>query len=209
MKVDLWFPVVGRTLPSDHGYALYGALCRVIPELHEQDDWGLHTFRGEGLGAGIIGLSSRPQLGIRVAAEKIPNVLSLAGQTLDVQGHVVRLGGPTVAALAPTPSLSARLVTIKNFMEPGAFAAAVLQQIVEIDSSSQSARVTVGARKVIRIAGRTVVGFSVRVVDLSEQASTLLQEHGVGGRRKMGCGIFRKSDRDLAVDRRPEKDAVA
>ncbi len=32
--VDLCFPVLGQTLPSDHGYALYAALSRVLPALH-------------------------------------------------------------------------------------------------------------------------------------------------------------------------------
>jgi hypothetical protein len=63
MMVDLWFPLVGRTLPSDHGYGLYGALCRMVPELHEATDWGLHTLRGQPLGPGVIGLSRNPQLG--------------------------------------------------------------------------------------------------------------------------------------------------
>jgi len=28
--VDLAFPVVGSSIPRDHGYALYGALCRKL-----------------------------------------------------------------------------------------------------------------------------------------------------------------------------------
>jgi hypothetical protein len=32
--IDLAFVLVGRTVPMDHGYALFSALCRVVPALH-------------------------------------------------------------------------------------------------------------------------------------------------------------------------------
>jgi hypothetical protein len=32
--VELHFPVLGPSLPVDHGYALYSALCRVLPAMH-------------------------------------------------------------------------------------------------------------------------------------------------------------------------------
>lgn len=33
--VDVAFPVTGTTVPLDHGYALYAALCHRLPALHE------------------------------------------------------------------------------------------------------------------------------------------------------------------------------
>jgi CRISPR-associated endonuclease/helicase Cas3 len=45
-------------------------------------------------------------------------------------------------------------------------------------------------RRVLRIGGKRVVGFAVRVTGLTPQESLLLQEVGVGGRRRMGCGVF-------------------
>jgi CRISPR-associated protein Cas6 len=201
--VDLWFPVTGRTLPSDHGYALYGALARVVPGLHEADDWALHTVRGKALGPGMIALSNRPSLGLRLPPERIPLALRLAGRTLDVRGHCLSLGPPTVSALEPAAALSARIVTIKSFMQPVPFAEAVSKQLAEPDLNLQDAKVSIGARKIVTIGGRRIVGFSVRVTGLSSEGSLLLQEQGVGGRRKMGCGVFRKSKQDLALDKRP------
>ena len=34
ITVELHFPFTGATLPSDQGYALYGAISRLIPEAH-------------------------------------------------------------------------------------------------------------------------------------------------------------------------------
>jgi hypothetical protein len=36
-KVDLSFSITGRTIPVDHGFDLYSAVSRVIPEFHEAD----------------------------------------------------------------------------------------------------------------------------------------------------------------------------
>src|SRR5262245_22921381 len=206
MIVDLWFPVTGRTLPSDHGYALYSALCWAVPALHEGPWWGLHTLRGARLLAGTIALSRTPRLGLRLPAERIPVVLALAGRRIDVAGHHLGLGPPTVEALVPVKALSARLATIRPFMEPGPFLQAAQRQLAEMEVVGT---VSLGARKVLRIDGRNVVGFSVRVSDLAPEASLRLQERGLGGRRPMGCGRFRRSERELAADARPARREAA
>lgn len=202
MMVDLWFPLVGRTLPSDHGYGLYGAICRIIPEMHGADWWGLHTVRGARSGVGVIVLPRQPRLGIRVAAEHIPRVLSLAGQQLEIDGHRIGLGAPTVQAPTPDSSLSARVVIIKGFTEPVPFKGAVERQLAELAITNAS--VEVGPRKIVTIDGRKVIGFSLRVTGLGPEDSIKLQEQGIGGRRRMGCGVFRKSERELTPDRRPD-----
>ena len=157
------------------------------------------------MGPGIIGLPPGSRLGLRLDTDRIPLALRLAGRRLDVRLHTLTLGPPTVVPMEPSPALSARIVTIKSFMEPEPFAEAVRRQLVETDASLTTAKVTLGARKVITIDGRRVVGFSVRVTDLPNDASMLIQEQGIGGRRKMGCGVFRKSERDLAPDARPSE----
>ena len=201
MMVDLWFPLVGRTLPSDHGYGLYGAICRALPAMHGVDWWGLHTVRGARSGAGVIVLPRQPRLGIRVASDQIARVLALAGRQLEIDGHRVGLGAPTVQAPTPDPALSARVATIKGFTEPDPFKAAVERQLAEMGITS--AAVEVGPRKIVAIDGRKVVGFSLRVTGLTPEHSIKLQEEGIGGRRRMGCGIFRRSEREFTPDHRP------
>lgn len=207
MMIDLWFPLVGRTLPSDHGYRLYGAICRVLPEMHGADWWGLHTVRGARSGAGVIVLPRQPRLGIRVAADQIARVLPLAGQQLEVDGHRIGLGAPTVQATSPDAALSARVVTIKGFTEPDAFKAAVERQLAEMEVSG--AVVEVGPRKIVAIDDRKVVGFSLRVTGLTPEQSIKLQEQGIGGRRRMGCGLFRRSEKELTPDQRPARGDAA
>jgi CRISPR-associated protein Cas6 len=202
MVVDLWFSIlVGQSLPSDHGYGLYGAICRVLPKMHESDWWGLHTVRGARSGEGLIVLPKQSWLGIRIVADQIVSVLPLAGRQLEVDGHHIGLGSPTIQALAPSPALSARMVTIKDSTELEPFETSVRRQLAELSITNET--VEVGSRKIVTIDGYKIVGFSLRVTGLSPGHSIKLQEEGIGGRRRMGCGIFRRSVRMLAPDRRP------
>lgn len=190
MYVDLWYPAVGSSVPSDHGYAVYSALCRILPILHGKPWWGLHTFHGQRDGEGRLLLSRRPELGLRLPAERIVDVLPLAGERLEVEGHGLQLGAPRVQPLVPAGALSARIVTIKGFMEPGPFSEAVRRQLAAL---AISAEVDVGPRKVVRAGSHRVVGFTLRLEGLTPPASLVLQECGLGGRRRFGCGLFRPS----------------
>jgi CRISPR-associated protein Cas6 len=44
--VDLAFRMTGTKVPVDHGYALYSAISRLLPEIHEEKNIGVHPIRG-------------------------------------------------------------------------------------------------------------------------------------------------------------------
>jgi CRISPR-associated endonuclease/helicase Cas3 len=186
--------VVGRTLPADHGYALYSALCGAVPELHEARWWGLHTVRGKRDGQGAILIGRHARLGLRLPANRITQVLPLAGETIEVGGHPLRLHAPLVSPLVSHCALSARAVTVKGYMEPEPFAEVVAQQLGQ---RGIRATIEVGSRKVVQIAGRKVVGFSLRLTGLTETQALPLMENGLGGRRRFGCGLMMPSRRAL------------
>lgn len=188
MIVDLWFPVLGETAPADHAYPLFSAISHRVQALHEDDTWGLHTLVGQRVGPGLLQLPRRPRLGLRLPADRIPLALGLAGAALDVGGHTLRLGTPRVCALEPSGTLVARTVTIKGYTEPEPTLARVR---VELDRLGVVGRAEIGPRRVVRVHERAIVGFGVKVHELSAEHSVLLQSVGVGGRRKLGCGLFR------------------
>ena len=37
MSLELVFPALGKTLPTDHAYALYAALSGIVPKFHDKD----------------------------------------------------------------------------------------------------------------------------------------------------------------------------
>jgi CRISPR-associated protein Cas6 len=107
--LDLSFPIQGERVPRDHGYALYGALSRAIPALHGASWLGVHPLGGALADDATLLFGRHPHLRLRLPADRIADVLPLAGARLDVGGAALRLGAPRVHALAPVASLDARM----------------------------------------------------------------------------------------------------
>jgi len=185
--VELQFPFTGKTLPSDHGYSLYGAISRVIPEAHSADWLAVETIPGMARGNGVTQLDQEARLKIRIPQEHVPLMLKLAGKRLEVDGHAIRLGAPQIYLLKPATTLYARIVTIKGFTEPEPFLDAVCRKLDEMGVKGEP---VVGPRRVVRVGQHTIIGFSLAIYELGDEGSIILQEQGLGGRRRMGCGIF-------------------
>jgi CRISPR-associated protein Cas6 len=194
-SVIVHFPVQGRQLPADHGYALYSAVTRQLPALHGASWLGLELLSGIPWREGIIVLPTRgAHLRLRLPADHYGQVLPLVGRRLDISGHPIRLGIPTARPLSPAPSLYARCVTIKKFTEPEPFLDAARRQLdalgltttLELPTDEQGRP----RRRIITIQGKHVVGFSLAAHGLNDEDSLRLQTSGIGGRRAMGCGLF-------------------
>ena len=185
--VDLAFRLNGSTVPVDHGYALYAALSRIIPEIHEAKGVGVQPIRGIYSGNGKLHLSDSSRLVLRLLDEEIRSYLKLAGKRLEVDEHPVNVGVPEVRMLLPVARLRARLVTIKGFLEEEDFLEAVRRQLQNLDIACET---MLGQRRTLRVKEKQVVGFEVFATKLTAEESLILQENGLGGRRRMGCGVF-------------------
>lgn len=198
--VDLSFPLVGESLPLDHGYALYAAVSRQLgPGVHATNGIGLFPIRGLAAGNRQLHLDGeRSRLRIRTPLERIPELLRLAGKQLELDGHRLRIGVPQTYALVPATMLGSRLVTIKGFRDPVPFLEAARRQLDELKIAGEAAIPlrTTGPhqgepmRRVLRIKDKKVVGFAVIVSGLRADDSVQLQSIGIGGRRHMGAGLF-------------------
>jgi CRISPR-associated protein Cas6 len=196
--IDLAFPVRGRTVPSDHAYALYGALSRSIPGVHGADWIGIHGIAGARQPSGDVGIEARGMMRVRVPAERITSLLGLVGSTLDVAGHSVEVGAPTVHALTPVATLDARLVVIRlTGGVPKPFDRAAFESRFVAEGHRQLVAhgirgdLELSGRRSLRVGGRRVIGYAVRIHGLSADHSLQLQSLGIGGKRTMGCGLFR------------------
>jgi CRISPR-associated protein Cas6 len=190
--VDVFFGVRGSRVSADHGYALYGAVARVLETredawLHQLDEVGLHLVRGAYGSNGRLLLGTRATFGLRLSAGLVPKVLALAGKRLVIAGDSLLVGVPRVQVLRPAAVLAARLVTTRNGQDEHRFDREIAHQLSGLGITASAIR---GRRRVVRIKDKTVVGYGVRVAGLDDAESLRLQEHGLGGRRKMGCGMF-------------------
>jgi CRISPR-associated protein Cas6 len=186
-KVDLSFLVLGKLLPVDHGYALYGAISRLLPVIHEDREIGLKLVRGRYVGNGLLDISPASELVLRLPVSKVGQYLSLAGKKLEVLGQSLRVGVPQTRALTPAAALASSLVTTRNGQDQERFEAEVRNQMAGLDLKG---RLTVGKRRTFQVHGKQVVGYEILVSELTAPESIRLQEQGLGGRRKMGCGFF-------------------
>ena len=191
--VDLFFHVQGKEVPVDHGYTLYSAISRILESgeenkwLHNADNVGLLPIRGHYAGQGKLMLDQHARFGLRLPVNLIPKVLRLAGKRLDVNGEALRVGVSTTSALIPAPLLYAHIVTTKNGEDETRFDAEIQRQLDALGIKGKPAR---GPRRIVTIKDKKVVGYSLLVSELTAEESICLQEQGLGGRRKMGCGVF-------------------
>lgn len=192
--VELSFGISGQMLPADHGYGLYSAIAYQVPALHQQEWLSLQTIKGIPDKQGKIYLTDKSRLRIRLPGDKIPLVYMLAGKQLIIGNHHIRLHIPQIFGLKPAGKLRSRIVTIKKFQEPEPFLEAAKRQLNELGiQGTASIPMNVEGeldRKAIKIKRYSVIGFGLEVANLSEENSLKLQEHGLGGKRLMGCGIF-------------------
>lgn len=145
--IDLSFRLQGNTIPADHGYALYGAVSRIVkwvharasdaPSVPAQAKLGIHTVNGLLAGNRLLHLTPSSRLTFRLDSDDIKNLLSLAGKELDLDGHKLRVGVPTVYALKPKAVLHSRLVTIKHRMEPQPFLEAIQAELSKLGIKAQ------------------------------------------------------------------------
>lgn len=189
-KVDLCFTILGQKLAVDHGFAVYASLSRLLPFIHDDKDIGLKFIRGRYVGNGLLDISPHSELILRLPVGHIGQYLSLAGKILEVFDDRLKVGVPKTRALIPSPFLYSQLVTTKNGQEQPRFEAEVRSQMQLLNLKG---KFTIGKRRTLQIHGKQVVGYSLLLSELTAEESITLQEHGLGGRRKMGCGFLEAS----------------
>ena len=72
--IDLAFRLNGSAIPVDHGYALYATLSRIVPEIHQATDIGVHPIRGVYNGNGKLQLSDSSRLVLRLPDTAHPSL---------------------------------------------------------------------------------------------------------------------------------------
>lgn len=202
--IDLAFTIrAEKPVPVDHGYALYGAVSRLLPDVHRENGIALHPLRGRQIGDRMLMLMPWSTLTLRVADGQIAPLLPLAGKALRLGDATLRLGVPEVHALIPAPTLRSRLVIIKvahvdpaSALDEPQFLPAARKQLDTLGISPAATlhvprdRHSRPCRRTLRIKQREIVGYELIVEGLSAEESLTLQERGLGGRRHMGCGVF-------------------
>jgi len=175
-----------------------------VPELHEAKRLGLFPIRGLADDAGRLTLTRRSVLRLRLPQEMVCEAIRLSGKRLKIDGSTIQIGVPRVMGLEPAATIYSPLVYIKladaeeNGVTAEKFADSVSKQLealgvngeTSIPISSNGSNVGEPRRRTLHVKGYTLVGYAVRVTGLSPEESLRLQAEGIGGKRRMECGLF-------------------
>lgn len=189
MIIEIEFPLRGREIPVDHGYALAGALksegyltaddlrsIRVAPIIGDRS-----------LNPNRILINSGSRLRFRAHEITAKKILKVAGKSLDLRGHIITIKAPRLWGLAAVESLRSKIVVIKNAATAEDFQFKIREHL---GSMGSSAEITVGRRKTISVKGAPQIGREVRLDNLEPEISLSVMANGIGGRTSFGAGWF-------------------
>lgn len=194
--VDLSFKIECKQLPVSHASELYQALHDLLPWLGEEPAVGIHQIHGATSGNGwerpaddeLIHLSKRSRMTLRVPSHRVDDVAGLVGESFDIEGHSVKIGGFNVKPLLPQAVIFARYVAMPHGMEEDEFTSWVADSLAERDIKVRKMLCGIGHN--IQTAEGEISTRSLMIADLDKPTSITLQEEGVGPLRHYGCGIF-------------------
>ena len=192
---DAVFNIHAKILPIDHAYALSQALLQELPWL-EDVNAGVHDISvADGNGweqdreSGYYYPSKRSKLSIRIPKDRLDDIQTLVGKTLDLGDYQIKV----VKFLKPKLLSDMQIVFAKNVAcQEGASEDAFLQTAFnQLQALGiQPKKMMAGLERKITTPSQTIHTRSLMVADLRKTESVTLQEKGIGDYRLLGCGLF-------------------
>jgi CRISPR-associated protein Cas6 len=187
-RVDLVFPVDGRSVPRDHRALLATAVGARLVALGREPGTGVLDLNLVAGSAPLALLSRRTRMVLRLAREHASEAeATLRGATLDLGGHRLVLGTPTRRELRPHRTLYAHFVASPDGGDEATFLVAIEAELRQIGAAC---RPVCGMRQVLRGQDGPLAGFSLMLDGLAPADARSVLEHGLGGHRRLGGGLF-------------------
>jgi CRISPR-associated protein Cas6 len=183
--VDVAFSLRGGSIPADHGWPLLRLLAGRLDWLEAEPDAGVHPIRGSRAVAGEIFLGARARLMLRLPRERAEQSYSLSGARFDL-GKGIEVGSAHLRTLFAHGTLYSQFVTTGTSDE----AEFHRDVSTELQSAGIGCKVICGKSRRAQTQGAQIVGFSLMLHELSPDDSLRMQAAGLGGGRKLGCGLF-------------------
>ncbi len=192
---DAVFNIHSKVLPIDHAYLLSQALLNELPWLDDVNA-GIHDISvADGNGweqdheSGFYYPSKRSKLSIRIPKEKLDEIGSLVGKTLDLddyQIHIVKSLKPKL--MSDMQIVLAKYVACEKDSSEEDFLQTSYNQLQSL--GIQPKKMMAGLERKIQTPNGTIHTRSLMVADLRKSESVKLQEQGIGEHRLLGCGLF-------------------
>ncbi len=184
--VDIVFDIEGKAIPEDNSSALWREVLRHLPWLEQEKHAGIHPLQAAPSDYGMLLLTRRTKLVLRVAQAHVAAAMELTGRQLDIGDNVLRVGSGKVRPLPVFGTIYAHFVDMGSADETQ-FARHLARRLEEMKIQT---KFICGKRQALHTDQGVVSGFSLMLYDLTPAQSILLQEIGLGANRQLGCGIF-------------------
>lgn len=198
--VDILFGIDCRELPVDHAHSLSTAIRRAAPWITEDARIAVHTVHVAGSQNGWerpahgtqtrLLLSRRTKLTIRAPKQAVARLSQdLCGASLDVDGCELKIRDAHTRLLSKQGTLQARYVVAESVDETEeAFLGRMAGELATLGIRVR--RALCGRTNLLATPAGPIATRSLMLADLAPDESVLLQRHGLGPLRQMGCGIF-------------------
>lgn len=183
--VDFSFEIRGQSLPGDYPVELEAAILELLPWAGNDPFFGIHPVNAPLTDAGYM-LSRRSRLQLRAFASRASELAELTGQELHFGDARVTIGAVTERPVKPFATLRAQLV-VNSLADEVAFIDDIGMQLEVL---AIKGGVICGKAASVHSRSGRLGGFAVVVHDLSPSHSLRLQTIGLGGARRLGCGLF-------------------
>lgn len=184
--VELRFPIIVASLARDYNQVIFRAISRAVPEAR-QANWLQVGVRSIEQPCGWFRSVPQAELRMRLPQTRLSLMLKLAGTQISAGQSGMRIGSPEISLIRPAANLYARCVAIRGCFEREEF----LDRVAcRLDETGIAGEIDIGPRRRFRAGSRVVIGFALKIYDLSEDGSLALQEEGMGSFRHRGCGYF-------------------
>jgi len=195
--VDAVFAISCPSLPLDHAYALSQAIQAALPWFAEEPGAGLHTVHGAASASGwmrpegedaLLQLSRRTRLVLRLPRKRLDDAAALLGRTLAVAGWPLRVDALAARPLSRMTTLFSRGVVLAGADDEAAFLVAAAEALGALGITPET--MLCGRATLLATPARSYQTRSLMLAGLTPAQSLALQRHGLGGERKLGCGLF-------------------
>jgi len=196
--IDLAFRIGCPVLPLDHAHALSSALLEILPWLEGEQYAGVHLIHGaasgngwyrpQDTGSGLLHLSRRTRMRLRIPRHRLQEAQKLSGQRLDIDGHMLEVGDSEVFLLSSLSTLFSRHVITGPDTDENSFLEQAARELQAIGIDCR--KLLGGISHTLRFPDGPIHTRSLMVAELAPEQSVRLQQVGLGQGRRFGCGLF-------------------
>jgi len=197
--LDLSFAIQCKRLPLDHAWALSQAIHAALPWFADERVAGVHTIHVAESGNGwmrpaegesqLLLPSHRTRLLLRIPKHRIADSQALCGKTLDIDGYPLTIGTAKEKSLTNTSIIFARYVLSSTEEDENSFLQRMAKEVQRV-ADVKVKKMMCGKNYTLSTPTGAQHTRHLMIADLDSDPSIRLQQIGLGGGRKFGCGLF-------------------